>query len=139
MRFRGAAAGLRERPRIDMLPMIDVITFLLVFFMLFTTFKTVESGIEVDLPRAATGNQTPPSQLVVTITQSGAIYLDGRLSNLTGIRQAAESLPRENPQASLIIRGDSRSYWEHAVGVMDAARQGGISRFAFGTQPQDPR
>lgn len=138
MRFETQRRG-RERPRIEMLPMIDVITFLLVFFMLFTTFKTVESGIEVDLPRAATGGQTAPAQLVVTITQSGAIYLDGRLSNLAGIRQAAEALARQNPQATLVIRGDSRSYWEHAVGVMDAARQGGISRFAFGTQPPETR
>lgn len=129
----------RQRPRIEMLPMIDVIMFLLVFFMLFTTFRTVESGIEVDLPKAATGEQQPPAQLVVTITQSGAIYLDGRLSNLTAIRQAAERAVRESPQASLVIRGDSRSYWEHAVGVMDAARQGGISRFAFGTQPPQSR
>ena len=62
------------------------------------------------MPRPATRRLR--LSLVVTITQSGAIYLDGRLSNLTGIRQAAESLSKENPQASLIIRGDSRSYGE---------------------------
>ncbi|HLS91316.1 MAG TPA: biopolymer transporter ExbD [Limnochordia bacterium] len=137
MRFETSRRIRYRQPRVEMLPMIDVIMFLLVFFMLFTTFRTVESGIEVDLPRAATGEQQPPAHLVVTITQSGAIYLDGRLSNLSAIRQAAERLARENSQATLIIRGDSRAYWEHAVGVMDAARQGGISRFAFGTQPPE--
>lgn len=124
----------RLKPQIEMIPMIDVITFLLVFFMLFTTFKTHEDGIEVDLPRAATGSQQAPANIVVTITQSGAIYVDDRLSNLTSLRQMAERLVAENPQASITIRGDSRSFWEHAVGVMDAARQAGIYRFAFSTQ-----
>lgn len=125
----------RKGPHIEMIPMIDVITFLLVFFMLFTTFKTTEAGIEVDLPRAASGSQQPPANIVVTITQSGAIYVDGKLANLNTLRQTASRLVAENPQATITIRGDSRSFWEHAVSVMDAARQAGIYRFAFGTQP----
>lgn len=117
--------------------MIDVTIFLLVFFMLFMTFKTDESGIEVDLPEAASGSQQTPANVVVTITQSGAIYIDDRLGNLTTLQQTAARLISENPEATMTIRGDSRSFWEHAVGVMDAARQGGIYRFAFGTQPEN--
>ena len=115
--------------------MIDVTLFLLIFFMLFTTFKTNEAGVEVDLPRAATGTEQPPSNLTVSITRSGAIYLDNRLVTLETFRNAARETAAANPEAIVTIRGDSQSYWEHAVGIMDAARQAGLSRFAFGTQP----
>lgn len=115
--------------------MIDVTFFLLIFFMLFTTFKTVESGLEVDLPRAATGSQQTITNLTVTITRGGAIYLDERLITLEGLRQEAQSVSAQNPNAVVTIRGDAQSYWEHAVSVMDVARQAGLSRFAFGTQP----
>lgn len=134
MNFRVRSSH-RRAPHIELIPMIDVITFLLVFFMLFMTFKTNEAGIEVDLPEAASASTQAPANLVVTITQSGAIYIEDRLSNLATLRETAARLVAENPQATMTIRGDSRSFWEHAVNVMDAARQGGIYRFAFGTQP----
>lgn len=125
----------RSRPRIDMLPMIDVVMFLLVFFMLFTTFRTQETGIEVDLPRAQTGDQQIVDNLIVTITRSGAIYVDGRLSTLSNFQQTATTVASSNPTALVTIRGDGQSYYEHVVSVMDVARQAGLSRFAFATQP----
>lgn len=128
----------RSRPRIDMLPMIDVAIFLLVFFMLFTTFKTNEAGLEVNLPRAATGSEQVPSQLTVTITRSGAVYLEDSLVTLETLRSQAERVAAVNPNATVTIRGDSQAYWEHAVAVMDAARQAGLARFAFSTQPLTP-
>lgn len=137
MRFETRFRTYRRAPHVDILPLIDVLTSLMFFALLFVSFNVVELGIDVELPRAATGQQQPPPSMVVTITRNGALYLDGRPSNLTSIRQAAAELARRDPQAVVIIRGDSRSYWEHAVSVMDAARQGGISHFAFGTQPPE--
>lgn len=125
----------RSRPRIELIPMIDVTIFLLVFFMLFTTFNTDETGVEVDLPRAETGTQHVPTGITVSITQSGAIYLEDQLVTLQRFRAAAEEAAIKDPNTIVTIRGDSQSYWEHAVSVMDAARQAGLSRFAFGTQP----
>ena len=129
----------KERPTIELVPMIDVTIFLLVFFMLFTTFKTTEQGIEIDLPRAATGTETPPSNLVVSITESGALMLDGEFTTLDNFRNVAARVAQANPRATVTIRGDSKSYWEHAVSVMDAARQAGLYQFAIGTQPLNNR
>lgn len=127
--------AVRKRPHVELIPMIDVTFFLLIFFMLFTTFKTAETGLEVDLPRAATGSEQVISNLTVTITRSGAIYLDDRLVSLEIFREEARRVAQQNPRATVTIRGDSQSYWEHAVSVMDSARQAGLTHFAFGTQP----
>lgn len=135
MRFQARRLQ-KRRPHVEMLPLIDVTIFLLFFFMLFTTFKTAEEGIDVDLPRASTGTLQEAANLVVTITESGAIYLGDRLVTLSAFTEAARSAVAANPEASVTLRGDSRSYWEHAVRVMDAARQVGIYRFAFSTQPE---
>lgn len=135
-RFQQSAPA-REKPTIELVPMIDVMIFLLIFFMLFTTFKTTEEGIEIDLPRAATGAEVPPANLVVTITESGALQVDGQFTTLENFRQIAASLASVNPNATVTIRGDSRSNWEHAVSVMDTARQAGLSQFAIGTRPLD--
>lgn len=135
MRFQ-ARRMQKRRPHVEMLPLIDVTIFLLFFFMLFTTFKTDELGIDVDLPRGATGSPRESANLVVTVTESGAIYLDDRLVTLSAFTDAARQAAAASPEASVTLRADSQAYWEHAVQVMDAARQAGIYRFAFSIQPR---
>jgi len=136
MRFQARRLQ-KQRPHVEMLPLIDVTIFLLFFFMLFTTFKTDELGIDVDLPRGATGSpREQPANLVVTVTESGAIYLGDRLVTLSAFTEAARQAAAASPEASVTLRADSQSYWEHAVQVMDAARQAGIYRFAFSIQPR---
>ena len=54
----------RRKPRIDIVPMVDVMTFLIVFFMLFTTFRTNPAGLDIKLPRAETATAHKTSTTV---------------------------------------------------------------------------
>ena len=57
----------RRKPKVDIVPMVDVMTFLIVFFMLFTTFRTNPAGLDIKLPRAETATPQQATTTVVTI------------------------------------------------------------------------
>ncbi len=65
-----------KRARIEIIPMIDTIFFLLVFFMISTLSMSRYSGLPVNLPKAATGQQPASESAAVTITADGKIYID---------------------------------------------------------------
>jgi len=65
-----------RRARIEIIPMIDIIFFLLVFFMIATLSMAVYRGLPVGLPAAATGGEVPGEHLAVSVRRDGAIALD---------------------------------------------------------------
>src|SRR4029434_2095603 len=65
-----------KKARIEIIPMIDTIFFLLVFFMISTLSMSRYSGVPVNLPKAATGQQPASESAAVTITPDGKVYID---------------------------------------------------------------
>ena len=75
-----------KKARIEIIPMIDTIFFLLVFFMISTLSMSRYSGLPVNLPKAATGQQPASESAAVTITPDGKVFIDKQ-----------EVRPREHP------------------------------------------
>lgn len=121
----------RKRPRVDIVPMIDVMFFLVVFFMIFSTFRFTYEGIHVDLPRAASAQEQVASEVVVTITKEGAYYFDDRLTTAEGLKDAVRRALAENREAVVIIRADREARWEWVVTAMDAMTEAGGSSVSF--------
>ena len=85
MSFRFQRTG-RKKPRIDIVPMVDVMTFLIVFFMLFTTFRTNPAGLDIRLPRAETATAQQASTTVITIDKAGNVYLGDKRTSLDSLK-----------------------------------------------------
>src|SRR5690625_394649 len=100
--------------------MIDVMFFLVVFFMIFSTFKPAHEGIPVDLPRAASGQEQPAPEIVVSITKDGAFYLEDRLTTVQGLKDGVLNALMDHADTVVVIRADRESRWEWVVTAMDA-------------------
>lgn len=125
----------RRRPlRVDIVPMIDVMFILVVFFIVFTTFRTEPAGIQVDLPRAATGAVHEQSELRITVTQQGAMFVNGTETSETDLRARVQAAVRSNPNTLIIVSADRRVAYDHVVRAMDAARAGGGHRLALSVE-----
>ncbi len=122
------------KPEVSIVSLIDVVLLLLVFFMLTTNF-VLQSGIEVKLPQAKQALTKPATELTVTITQKGKIFLNQQPVQLG---EFAALLKQRIGAASgndlLVIRADKRVEHGKVVQIMDLAKGAGIERLAIGTQ-----
>ena len=121
----------RKKPKINIVPMVDVMTFLIVFFMLFTTFRTNPAGLNIKLPRAETATAQPTSTTIITIDKAGNVYLDDKKISLDNLRATISRRIQKNPDEIVIIRADSSTSYQKLVDVMDVARLAGAGRLAL--------
>jgi len=126
----------RRAPVINIVPLIDVMFFLVLFFVVFTTFRTDPLGIRVDLPRAATGAVQQQSELRITVTQQGAMFVNGQAASPEQVRARVQEAVARRPDILIIVSADRRAAYDHVVRAMDAARQGGGVRIALSVEPQ---
>ena len=125
-----------KKARIEIIPMIDTMFFLLVFFMLATLTMTNQFSLPVNLPHAA-GNQDKPQQVVtLTLTKDGKLFYDQEPVNTPA--EAALRLVHQSTgdkQPSVIINADRSVEHGRVVELMDAIRQSGITRIAIAVSP----
>jgi len=126
----------RRGPTINIVPLIDVMFFLVLFFVVFTTFRTDPVGIRVDLPRAATGTVTEQSELRITVTQQGAMFINGQAASVEQVRARVREAVARRPDTLIIVSADRRVAYDYVIRAMDAARQGGGYRIALSVEPQ---
>lgn len=137
MNFRRGAG--RDEPEINLIPFIDVLLVIIIFLMLTTTYSKV-SGIEIDLPTAAATNQTPPNEIVVSVSAAGVVVIDSQsLSKpsvdavATALRLAAQRKNSGKPPV-VSINADAKATHQSVIDVMQAAHQANLSQISFATR-----
>jgi biopolymer transport protein ExbD len=121
-----------EEAEIVVIPMIDVMMFLLFFFMVASLAMATASGLPVDLPKASTANQHPAENVTITIMRDGEIFLNTRRTTMVDLETGLQRL-NVTPANLVIINADTHVEHGVVVGAMDQARKAGITRFAIAT------
>ena len=128
-----------KTPRLDIVPMIDVIFFMLVFFMFFTTFKTAVSGIPLALPSSNQAVSLEQNRIVVTIDQKETVFYGAEQISLDQLTKKLVPLASEDPNLLVIINADSKVSYGKLISVMDAITDAGVSQPAFGVEKKNKR
>ena len=128
-----------KKARIEIIPMIDTIFFLLVFFMISTLSMARYTGLPVNLPKAASGQQTPSESAAVTITQDGKVFLDKQEVPRENLRAFLQQRLAVKPDLLVLISGDEHVEHGLVVDIMDAARQAGVAKMAIAVKPKEGR
>ncbi|MBP2643347.1 MAG: exbD 2 [Firmicutes bacterium] len=121
-----------KKARIEIIPMIDTMFFLLVFFMLATLTMTNQFSLPVNLPHAAGNQDKPPQVVALTLTKDGKLFCDKE--QVSTPAAAALRLVQQNT-GGVIINADREVEHGRVVELMDAIRQSGISRIAIAVSP----
>ena len=126
----------KRRARIEIIPLIDIVFFLLATFVMVSLSMVKNQGIAVNLPAAASGApQEHTEATTLSVNAEGAVYLnkepvdDAQLEATLRQLQARESDPR------VFINGDERAPFGKAIAVLDRVRKLGITKVAIQTQP----
>jgi biopolymer transport protein ExbD len=128
-----------KKARIEIIPMIDTIFFLLVFYMISTLSMARYSGLPVNLPKAATGQQTPAESAAVTIKPDGSVAIDKQDVPRTQVGEILKVRLGKNPDLLVLINADEKVAHGIVVDIMDTARQAGVAKMAIAIKPKDSR
>ena len=132
----GSGSGGRKRARIEIIPLIDVIFFLLATFVLFTLSLNQTKGHPVQLPAASTSiPRDPTGAVTLTVTAEGTIYWDKDLVTLDEfLTRLTQYRLEEGADARILINGDERTLFAQVVYVVDEVRLAGIPKIYIETR-----
>ena len=128
----------RKKARIEIIPMIDTMFFLLVFFMVATLSMTIQRGIPVNLPHAATAQEVLHQVVTLTLTKEGKLLFDKE--PIASADEAASRLARwkaTGADVGIVINADSAVEHGTVVELLDAVRRAGVTRIAIAVRPRD--
>lgn len=119
---------------INVTPLVDIMLVLLIIFMLVSSFIT-EEVIEVELPHAATGDETERETVSVTISEKGEYFLAGkRKKSLEDIKSDLKERKSEAKDLQLIISADRNARHGRVVDIIDLIRKLEIYDFAINVE-----
>ena len=125
---------LKKKSSINIIPMIDVIFFLLVFFMLFTSFRSTPQGLNMQLPRAVTATEQTSQNVIVNIDQEGDIFYQGEELSLGQVTAKIKKENKNIDNLTAVINADKDTRYKHVVSVMDSLRKAGIYKLALAAE-----
>ena len=95
-----------SKPEVMIIPMIDIMFFLLVFFMLSTMYMVEQKTIPVNLPQATSATIDNKTNFTVTLKDDGSIYLEDQQTDIQTLLMQATKEQKNNPSFAIIIRAD---------------------------------
>lgn len=134
MRFR---RKLTTRTNIDLIPLIDVVFQLLVFFMVSTTF-ILTPGISLVLPHSKSSELVAMTKLVLTVVSKNELYLNKERYTIEGLGYKLAELTKEEREEikTVIIEGDSNVSYSLMIEVLDVLRMNGFKAVNLKTREQ---
>lgn len=115
---------------INVVPLVDIILVVLIIFMV-TAPMIMKPSINVNLPKAASGEATTPSKLNIAISSDGKVMMDGKEASDADIAKAAQDEVGKNPDIQAIISADKDVPHGRVVGILDVVKGAGVKKFAI--------
>ncbi len=112
----------------------DVVLLLLIFFLLSSSF-VVQPGIKVKLPKASTAKSEKVSNIFVTITKNGTVFLNQRRVSHSALGAGVRKLLKKWPDATVVIKADKNLSLQKTIDVIDIIKLAGAEKFMIATRP----
>ncbi|MCY4613667.1 MAG: biopolymer transporter ExbD [Nitrospira sp.] len=132
------AAAEKKKARIEIIPMIDTMFFLLVFFMISTLSMTLQKGMEVNLPQASSASDDLPEQVTLSIGSKGQLFFNKDACTISELELRLHDLRYYGEEPAVVINADEAVSHGQVIEVMDAVREAGIFNMAIATKPDKP-
>jgi biopolymer transport protein ExbD len=121
-----------QKPRIEIIPMIDIMLFLLVFFVMIAMKMIPSSGLIGHLPAASKAEQLPKTKIMIEIHQDGILMVDSQAFTLVGLRARLNQSVDRN--TVITIAGAATVSMQQLADVMDVCKQSGVTQIGLATR-----
>ena len=124
----------QREPRLMVIPMIDIIFFLLVFFMLNTLYMVEQKVFPVQLPAAKQSDSQPVKQVNITVSKDGEVWIEDKKIILGDFKKLIHQEIQNHPEAVFILRADRLVPHGQVVEVMDELKATGVKKLSIATE-----
>jgi len=118
---------------INVTPLVDIVLVLLIVLMV-TSSYLVNKAINVELPKAATGEASTPT-MSISVDKDGKLFLDGNAITEDALQKRIADAYRKDPDVKAVISADGRVQHARVVTVIDTLRREKVTKFAINTSP----
>jgi biopolymer transport protein ExbD len=127
----------RRAPSIIIVSLVDILTILLIFFVVSTTFKKDQPEVQINLPDSKTAVKTPAEMdhALITVDQNDEIQLDGRAVSADELETAVRDLPPTR-KSSLALQADKKASYGTIIKVMDSLKRAGVKNLPAFTREE---
>jgi len=129
----------KQKPVIQMAPLIDIVFLTLIFFMTLSIFNQLESEINISVPKAKESKETvrSPGEIIINVTKTGTIVVNQRKLGYDDLRGMLKKISMLFPDQPVIIRADQNVYHKYVVKVLDACAGADIWNISFATVKEE--
>ncbi len=128
--MRLTSSRVEKTPQLMIIPMIDIIFFLLVFFMLSTLYMTDQQTVPINLPQAASAQTDVVKSLQVTVAKDGKLYLGSEAMNMEQLLAHVKEASKGGNTA-LVLRADGDVDYAKFISVLDELKKSGVQRISL--------
>jgi biopolymer transport protein ExbD len=123
---------------LNITPLLDLAFVLLVIFIITTT--PIVNDLELNLPNGSRHAKDPPRMVqYITVEANGKLWLEKEESDITGLQEKLLAKRLENPEISVIIRGDGKAKYQQIRAVLDVCQQVNIVKVDLATEAADKK
>ena len=122
-----------KKARIEIVPMIDIMMFLLVFFVMIVLRMIPDSGVTLSLPGASTAQSLPHTDVVVILDAQGNLHVKDQVMSADELQTYLEN-EKTTHDTDVIIAGNKDTNLQKLMNVMDISRKAGITDIGIATQ-----
>ena len=122
-----------SKPKLMIIPMIDIIFFLLVFFMMSMLTMVVQKSVPIQLPQAVASKVDLQRKIPITVTSNGQIYVEAQPVTLDQMIRYLQAEKAKGDDMVVILRGDAKAEYGALVTVLDTLKQMGIVKVSIAT------
>jgi biopolymer transport protein ExbD len=127
----------KKKARIEIIPLIDIMFFLLASFMMVSLSQTTMKGMKVSLPVGASGQtQSKKDYVSLSVDKDGYTYFDKEKIALEEVLPRLRKVYLTNPEAKIFIRGDREAVHGNVTRVLDQIRSSGFNKISFEIKSQ---
>ena len=125
----------KTQPLVMIIPMIDIMLFLLIFFMLGTIYMVQTNTLPVSLPQSSSaGIETRPNVVPITVMANGDVLFDKDTVPNQQLAEKIRTALAQDKNAIFVLRGDKSARYESVVAVLDVLKKSGARRVSIATE-----
>ena len=122
--MRRRTLGVKKEPTIMIIPMIDIVFFLLVFFM----------QIPLNLPSASTSTAKSIEPITITLTTTHTLYIDNQEISSDRLAEEVQSIVKQAPRQAFVIRASKDVYYSEVIALLDMLKVNGAKYISVATE-----
>ncbi len=126
-------------PRVEMLPLIDIVFLLLVVFIYAMLSMAVHKGMPVDLPAGHSLQPEKKAPISVTVTKEGVLFVNQKTVTLEDLTTVIMAHPDVGPDTGVLLFADQNANYRQVFEVLDRIRQAGLHRISLQAEIKEKR